>query len=49
MTITADGILTFEMKLNASKLKKKVFRLETQRQDIDKNEMLGLKMETLRK
>ena len=37
------------MKLNASKLKKKVFRLQLQKQKIDQNEMLRLKFETMKK
>lgn len=37
------------MKLNASKLKKKVFRLQIARQKIDQNEMLALKFENMRK
>jgi hypothetical protein len=37
VAISEDGVLTFEMKLNASKLKKKVFRLEIERQKIDQN------------
>ncbi len=47
--IGEDGVLTFEMKLNASKLKKKVFRLQIERQKMDQNELLGLKFETMRK
>lgn len=37
------------MKLNASKLKKKVFKLQIERQKIDQNEMLALKFENMRK
>jgi hypothetical protein len=47
--VSEEGLLTFEMKLNATKLKKKVFKLEIVKQDIDPNEMMGLKCETLKR
>lgn len=37
------------MKLNASKLKKKVFRLEIVKEEIDHNEMMRIKIKNMKR
>lgn len=49
VVINEEPALCFEMKLNATKLKKKVIKIRLEKWEIEEPELIKLKLETLTK